>query len=106
MEYNLSKKEEITPDTAQEIGMETMKRRLNGEYKFVLATHIDTKCVHNHMVINPVNRKNGKSFSTEHDRKYNSAWKNLQKISDEICKENNLSTITEVRNGVHKSSSN
>lgn len=81
---------------AHEIGIDTMKRMLKGEYEFVIATHVDTDCIHNHMVINSVNMVNGKSFSREHDRKEFPAWKELRQISDEICRENNLHVIQEI----------
>ena len=90
------KKGELTADQAHEIGLETMKRMLKGEYEFVIATHVDSDCIHNHMVINSVNMINGKSFSREHDRKKFPAWKGIRQISDEICRENNLQIIQEI----------
>ena len=90
------KKGELTADRAHEIGLETMKRMLKGEYEFVIATHVDSDCIHNHMVINSVNMINGKSFSREHDRKKFPAWKEIRQISDEICRENNLQIIQEI----------
>lgn len=45
-------KGEVTPEQAYEIGMETMKRMLDGQYEFVIATHVDKACIHNHIIIN------------------------------------------------------
>ena len=87
------KKGEVTPEQAHEIGMETMKKFLNDEYEFVIATHIDKACIHNHIIINSVNFHNGKSFSREHDRKYSPAWQELKKVSDKITAERGLSVI-------------
>ena len=78
------KKCEVTPEQAQVIGRETMSRFLGGKYEFIIATHNDTECIHNHIICNSVNMINGKSFSREHDRKADPAWLSLQKISDGI----------------------
>ena len=87
------KKGEVTPEQAHEIGLETMKRMLKDEYEFVIATHVDKGCIHNHIIINSVNRINGKSFSREHNRKEFAAWKEMKKYSDKICAERGLSII-------------
>lgn len=60
--YQSFKKGEVTPEQAHEIGMQTMKEFLKGEYEFVLTTHIDKNHIHNHIIINSVNMINGKSF--------------------------------------------
>ena len=75
------KKGEVTAEQAHEIGLETMKRMLDEQYEFVLSTHVDKACIHNHIIINSVNFHNGKAFSTEHDRKFSPAWKELKKYS-------------------------
>lgn len=66
---------------------------LDEQYEFVLSTHVDKACIHNHIIINSVNFHNGKAFSTEHDRKFSPAWKELKKYSDEITAERGLSVI-------------
>ena len=84
---------EVTADQAHEIGLETMRRMLGGKYEFVIATHVDKACIHNHIIINSVNFENGKSFSREHDRKSFPAWLEMKKYSDEITAEIGLSVI-------------
>lgn len=86
-------KGEVTPELAMKIGKETMEKFLVGQYEFVISTHCDKDHIHNHIIINSVNMVNGKSFSTEHDRKRNPAWKQVRKISDEILMEKGLSII-------------
>ncbi len=86
-------KGEVTPEQSMQIGRETMEEFLKGEYEFVISTHCDKGHIHNHIIINSVNMINGKSFSTEHDRKGNPAWKQVRKISDRILKEKGLSVI-------------
>lgn len=89
---------EVTPEQAQEIGIETMKRWLKDEYEFVLTTHTDKGHIHNHIIINSVNMCNGKSFSSQHDRKRFPAWSEMRKISDELLSERGLSVITNQKN--------
>lgn len=84
---------EVTAEQAHEIGLETMRRMLGGKYEFVIATHVDKACIHNHIIINSVNFENGKLFSREHDRKSFPAWLEMKKYSDEITAEIGLSVI-------------
>ena len=85
---------EVTPEQAHEIGLETMKKWLNDEYEFVIVTHVDKNHIHNHIIINSINSKNGKSFSREHNRKLVPAWLEMKRVSDEITSQRGLSVIT------------
>lgn len=87
------KPDEVTPEQAHRIGIQTADELLKGKYEYVISTHIDRGHIHNHLIICGVNFENGLSFGTEHDRKNNPAWKQLRKISDDICIENKLSVI-------------
>lgn len=84
---------EVTAEQAHRIGIQTADELLKGKYEYVVATHIDRGHTHNHIIINGVNFENGLSFCSEHDQFKNPAWKQLRKISDEICIENSLSVI-------------
>ena len=86
------KRGEVTTEQAQAIGVETMKRIFGDKYEYIVATHNDTGIIHNHIIVNSVNMINGKSFSTEHDRKSYPAWKKICRITDNIAKEYGLST--------------
>lgn len=94
---------EVTPEMAHEIGKKLCEEFLGGEYEFVLTTHVDRNHIHNHIIINSVNCKTGKSFSTERDRKANPAWKTVRDLSDELCRENGLSVIQIPEKGKGKS---
>lgn len=84
---------EITPEKALEVGRELCDRLLGGEYQYMLAVHTDRKHIHCHIVFNNINMKNGKSFAYLNDRGKNKSWKKLRELSDNICKENDLSVI-------------
>lgn len=96
------KPDEVTPEQAHRIGIQTADELLKGKYEYVISTHIDRGHIHNHLIICGVNFENGLSFGTEHDRKNNPAWKQLRKISDDICIENKLSVIEMPEKGYGK----
>lgn len=78
---------EVTPEQANEIGMELAKR-IAPEHQVTIYTHDDTEHVHNHIVINSVNQETG--------NKYQSNRKQMMFIkeqSNELCHERGLSTI-------------
>ena len=81
---------EVSPDKAHEIGIALAKEVLNGEYEYVLATHVDRNHIHNHIIFNNVNWKTGKCYQSN-KRSYHK----IRYQSDKLCKENNLIVIDE-----------
>lgn len=78
---------EVTPETALEIGRKYAEE-MWGDYEVVIATHVNTGVIHNHILINSVSYVDGK--------KYNDCKANYQKmrdISDRLCREYGLSVI-------------
>ncbi|MBQ3009645.1 MAG: relaxase/mobilization nuclease domain-containing protein [Oscillospiraceae bacterium] len=74
--------DEVTPEEAHRIGIETAKRMWGDKYQIVVTTHLNTDNVHNHMVINSVSFKTGRKFENHiHDHI------RLREISDEVCLE-------------------
>jgi len=80
---------EVTPEQAHEIGKQLANEILKGEYGFVLATHIDRGHVHNHFVWGAANIVTKKKY-----RSNKNTYREIRKISDRLCKENELSVIT------------
>ena len=78
---------EGTPELIHDIGVDFVKRAFNG-YEAVVATHLNTDCLHNHIVINSVCVETGKKFNDCMESYYN-----LRLISDELCREYELSVI-------------
>lgn len=79
---------EVTPEKAHAIGRELADKMLGGKYSYVIATHIDKNHVHNHICFCAVD-------NIEH-KKYHACTKGyyqIRELSDQICKENNLSVI-------------
>lgn len=87
------KPDEVTPEQALMIGTEFASRLLKNEYQYVLAVHTDKPHIHCHIIVNNVNMINGKTFTTLLDKGKEKAWEIIQKTSDEICREYNISVI-------------
>ena len=77
---------EVTPAEAHQIGMEFAKTVWGDKYQVVVATHLNTHCLHNHFVVNSVSFRDGKRCRQKQ-------WTELSRISDEICKEHQLSIV-------------
>ena len=79
---------EITPEAANQIGIELAKRFTDGNHSFIVATHTDRHHIHNHIIINAIN--------LDCDRKLKNEWKSsekLQRLSDELCTEHGYSIV-------------
>lgn len=88
--YQSFREGEVSPDEAHAIGVQLAKEMWGDRFQMVVATHVNTKCVHNHIVINSVSFKDGLKFN---GCKANTRL--LRDTSDRICLEHGLSIITE-----------
>lgn len=79
---------EVTPDTAHEIGMKLAEAMWGDRFQVIVATHLNTNCLHNHFVINSVSFRDGKKY---HDCK--ETYQKLRDTSDRICREHGLSIV-------------
>ena len=84
---SFSPEENITPQQAHEIAIEFAEKAWTG-YEVLVATHCDAQHIHSHFVINSVSFENGKKL-----RQNPNTLKSLRAISDEICRQHNLSTL-------------
>ena len=86
---------EIAPELAHQIGLELAQRLLGGEFQAVVSTHLNTRCIHNHIVWNSVSLVDGHKYrSTE--RSY---YTQVRHLSDELCQKYGLSIIQPGRTG-------
>ena len=90
---------EVNADLAHKIGCELAKRVWGERFEVVVATHLNTRCFHNHFVVNSVSFMDGKKFYDSQKTYYNL----LRKISDELCRQYNLQVIQNPRQGRSKS---
>ena len=81
---------EVTPEIAHEIGVKLANEVWGDRFQVVVSTHLNTRHLHNHFVINSVSFKDGKKYYSNLE---NTAL--LRKTSDEICEEYGLSVLKE-----------
>ena len=79
---------EVNPSEAHSIGVELAKRLWGDRFQIIVATHVNTAAVHNHLVINSISFKDGKRF---HGCRETTGM--LREMSDRICQEHGLSVI-------------
>ncbi len=84
---SFSPEENITPQKAHEVALEFAEKAWQG-YEVLFATHCDAQHIHSHFVINSVSFENGKKL-----RQNPNTLKSLRALSDEICRQHNLSTL-------------
>ena len=90
--YQSFKEGEVTPDEAHAIGVQLAKELWGDRFQMVVATHVNTKCVHSHIVINSVSFRDGHKFNG-----CRANTKLLRDTSDRICLEHGLSVIENPR---------
>ena len=86
--YQSFKAGEVSPELCHQIGVETAKRMWGDQYEVIVTSHLNTENLHNHFVVNSLSFKTGRKYSnkiSEHIR--------LREISDEICREHDLSVL-------------
>jgi len=81
---------EVTSDEAHEIGIRLAEELWGDRFQVIVATHTNTKNVHNHFFINSVSFVDGKKY---YDNKVNYAI--MRRTSDDLCKEYELQTLEE-----------
>ncbi len=79
---------EVTPEQAHEVGVKLAKKMWGDRFQVIVATHLNTDCLHNHFVVNSISFTDGKHY---HDNKAN--LRLLRQRSDELCREYALSVI-------------
>ena len=86
--YQSFKPGEVTPELCHRLGVELAKRMWGDEYQVLVATHFNTGTFHNHFVVNSVGLWNGRKFNCG-----KRAYYQFRQLSDDLCKEYQLSTI-------------
>ena len=84
---SFSESDNLTPQEANAIGLELAQREFP-DFEVLVATHIDTDHLHNHLVVNSVSFRNG--------RKLHQSAADLQahrQVNDEICATHGLEIL-------------
>lgn len=83
--YLSFKEQNISPDLAHQIGIEFANKVWGERFQVVVSTHLNTKHLHCHFVINSVSCVDGKRLTGEEK-----AWFKFRLVADEICKKYGL----------------
>ena len=86
--YQSFRTDEVTPEQAHQIGLETARRMWGEDYEIVVTTHLNTDNLHNHIVVNSVSFRTGRKFENHQSDHYK-----LREISDGVCREHQLSVL-------------
>lgn len=86
--YQSFKEGEVNPTEAHSIGVELAKKIWGRRFQVVVATHVNTKCVHNHFIVNSVSFVDGRRYHGCRE-----TYAELRHASDRICMEHGLSII-------------
>lgn len=78
---SFSPEDNLTPEEINRIGYETMMELTGGRFRFIVATHTDKDHVHNHILINAIDRNSDKKLIWNY-----ALERNLRMISDRISK--------------------
>ncbi|HEN9994589.1 TPA: relaxase/mobilization nuclease domain-containing protein [Streptococcus agalactiae] len=78
---SFSPEDNLTPEEINRIGYETMMELTGGRFRFIVATHTDNDHVHNHILINAIDRNSDKKLIWNY-----ALERNLRMISDRISK--------------------
>ena len=100
---SFAKEDNATPEKAHQIGLDYANEIFGGDFEIVVATHLNTENIHNHIVINSVSLKTGKKFYDNYcSRDY------IRATSDFICQYYGLSTLDKPwkRKGYYKKFAN
>lgn len=80
---------EVSPEKCHELGLQYAQELFGDDYEFVVATHLNTDNVHNHIVVNSVSFKSGDKFYSNRETK-----DFIRITSDFICRENGLGVLS------------
>lgn len=88
--YQSFKEGEVTPELAHDIGVKLANEMWGDRFEVVVTTHLNTKHLHNHFIVNSVSFVDGMRFYSNR-----SSTARLREISDSLCKEYGLSVLDE-----------
>lgn len=78
---SFSPEDNLTPEEINRIGWEVAKEFTGGQFRFIVATHVDKQHTHNHILVNAIDRQSEKKFQWNRKR-----YRDFQQISDRISK--------------------
>ncbi|MCD8356982.1 MAG: relaxase/mobilization nuclease domain-containing protein [Clostridia bacterium] len=86
--YQSFRQGEVTPEQAHEIGIKLAQSMWGDRFQVIVATHLNTECLHNHFVVNAVSFADGKRYLGNLSNIHL-----MRQKSDELCRQYQLSII-------------
>ena len=86
---SFSPDDNVSPEQAHKLGLKLAMEFTDGKFEFIVATHINTESIHNHIIVNAVSFYDYKKLRTV---PYRTAQQ-IRSISDRLCMESQLSVI-------------
>ena len=87
---------EVTPEECHSLGVQLAKQMWGNRFEVVVSTHLDKDHLHNHFVVNSVSWVDGKKFTNS-----KKDYQKFKQISDQLCRDNNLSIVQNPGSGKH-----
>lgn len=81
-------KDGVDAATAHRIGAQLAEQITGGAHEYMLATHLDKGHVHNHIIVNAVNRETGRKLRVQR-----STIGDIRELSDALCKAEGLRVL-------------
>lgn len=78
---SFSPDDHLTPEQINQIGYETVKELTGGRFRFIVATHVDKDHIHNHIILNSIDKISDKKFMWDYKAEHN-----LRMVSDRLSK--------------------
>lgn len=90
-------KHEITPEEAQRIGTELAEIQF-GKYGFeyILATHVDSGVIHNHILVNSVSSTTGRKYQHNNSRDFKknpNSYVRLRQLNVDVCRKYGIPAV-------------
>ena len=85
---------EITADQCHELGRKLASEMFGAGFEIVIGTHLNKEHLHSHIVVNSVSFTDGKKL-----RFNKQSYRELQKISDQLCRKYGLSVVENKQHG-------
>lgn len=87
---------EVTPEQCHALGVQLAKQMWGNRFEVVVSTHLDKDHLHNHFVVNSVSWVDGRKFTN-----CKKDYQTFKQLSDQLCRENNLSIVQNPESGKH-----
>lgn len=79
----------VTPEEANRIGLELAQKQFGRlGFDFIVATHVNTGVIHNHILVNNVSRTTGRKYN--HDKK---TYRFLRQLNIDMCRNNGVPAV-------------